>query len=46
VRLYRVTFDLLRADGVDKAGRHTLYVYVTRPKVPAIWHVAWVSTKP
>ena len=46
VRLYRVVFDLRRAEGVTKAGSHTLYVYVTRSRPPAPWGVAWVSTKP
>ena len=46
-RLYRVTFDLLRADGVDRAGRHTLYVYVNRSaKLGGVWRVVWVATKP
>lgn len=46
VRLYRVVFDLRRADRSVSAGRHTLYVYVARTKGPPIWGVAWVSTKP
>ena len=45
-RLYRVAFDLPRADGVDTVGRHTLYVYVTRSSKLAVWRVAWVATKP
>ncbi len=45
-RLYRVTFDLLRADGVDAVGRHTIYVYVSRSAKLGVWSVAWVGPKP
>lgn len=45
-RLYRVTFDLLRANGVDRPGRHTIYVYVTHAARLGVWSVAWVATKP
>jgi hypothetical protein len=45
-RLYRVEFDLLRSDGYDAAGRHTIYVYVTRRAKLGVWLVAWVGTKP
>jgi hypothetical protein len=41
-----VTFDLLRADGVDAAGRHTIYVYVTQSDpTPNVWRISWVATK-
>jgi hypothetical protein len=45
-RLYRVVFDLLRSDGRDAAGRHTIYVYVTHRRKLGVWDVAWVDTKP
>jgi hypothetical protein len=45
-RLYRVVFDLLRPTGHDAAGRHTIYVYVTRRGKLGVWVVAWVGTKP
>jgi hypothetical protein len=45
-RLYRIVFDLLRADGPDAAGRHTIYVYVTHSPKLDVWQVAWVGTKP
>jgi hypothetical protein len=45
-RLYRVAFDLLRKDGVDTVGRHTIYVYVTRSGRLGVWRVAWVASKP
>jgi hypothetical protein len=44
-RLYRVVFDLLRSDDVDRAGRHTLYVYVDRSARLHVWRVVWVATK-
>lgn len=44
-RLYRVVFDVLRADGVDKPGRHTISVYVTRRARLGVWSVALVSSK-
>lgn len=44
--LYRVTFDLVRTDGVDRAGRHAIYVYVTRSARLGVWRVARVSTNP
>ena len=46
VRLYRVAFDLLRADGVDAPGRHTIYVYVTRARRLGVWIVAWMASRP
>ena len=46
LRLYRVAFDLLRADGVDAAGRHTIYVYVTRARRLGVWIVAWMASRP
>ena len=45
-RLYRVVFDLLRSSGHDAAGRHTIYVYVTRTPRLGVWEVAWLGTKP
>jgi hypothetical protein len=45
-RLYRVEFDLLRSDGHDAAGRHTIYAYVTHSPKLGVWQVAWVGTKP
>jgi hypothetical protein len=45
-RLYRVVFDLLRADGVDARGRHTIYVYLTRSERLGVWRVAWVAAQP
>lgn len=45
-RLYRVTFDLLRAVGADKAGRHTVYVYLTHRGRLGVWEIAWVSANP
>ena len=46
VRLYRVVLDLLRANGIDKPGRNTIYVYVTRSAKLGVWRVAWLSQKP
>jgi hypothetical protein len=43
--LYRVAFDTLRADGVDKVRRHTIYVYVTRSAKLRVWSVALVASK-
>jgi hypothetical protein len=40
-----VTFDLLRTDGVDQPGRHTIYVYVTRSAKLRVWSVALVTSK-
>lgn len=45
-RLYQVTFDLLHPDGVDRAGRHTLDVFVTRSGKLGVWLVAWIAPKP
>jgi hypothetical protein len=45
-RLYRIVFDLLRSDGHDAVGRHTIYVYVTHSPKLGVWDVAWVGTKP
>ena len=45
-RLYRVVFDLVRSDGPDAAGRHTIYVYVSHRGKLGVWDVAWVGTKP
>jgi hypothetical protein len=45
-RLYRVRFDLLRSDGIDRAGRHTIDVYVTRYGKLGVWRVVWVAAKP
>jgi hypothetical protein len=45
-RLYRVGFDLLRADGVDARGLHTIYVYVTRSRKLGVWQIAWVARQP
>lgn len=45
-RLYRVRFDLLRRVGVDRAGRHTIYVYLTRRGRLGVWEIAWVGPKP
>jgi hypothetical protein len=45
-RLYRVTFDLLRPDGRNAAGLHTIYVYVHRVAKLGVWEVAWVASKP
>jgi hypothetical protein len=45
-RLYRVTFDLVRADSVDKAGGHTIYVYVTHDRKLGVWQIAWVRSHP
>jgi hypothetical protein len=45
-RLYRVTFALLRPDGRNAAGRHTIYVYVHRVAKLGVWEVAWVASKP
>jgi hypothetical protein len=44
-RLYRVVFDLLRGNGVDTAGRHAIYVYVTHSAKLGVWKVAWVASK-
>jgi hypothetical protein len=44
-RLYRVVFDTLRADGVDRVGCHTIYVYVTRSDELHVWSVALVASK-
>lgn len=46
VRLYRVTFDTLRAGGVGAARGHTIYVYVTRRAKLGVWVVALVASKP
>jgi hypothetical protein len=40
-----VVFDTLRADGVDRVGRHTIYVYVTRSDELHVWSVALVASK-
>jgi len=45
-RLYRVLFELLGADGVDRLGRHTIYVYVTRAARLGVWRIVWVAPKP
>jgi hypothetical protein len=42
-RLYRVVFDVLQ--GKD-AGRHTIYVYVTRSARLGVWSVGWIGPKP
>jgi hypothetical protein len=46
IRLYRVTFDIPRADGVHVARRHTIYVFVTRRGKLGVWLAAWVASKP
>jgi hypothetical protein len=45
-RLYRVTFDLLRTVGADKAGRRTIYVYLTHHGRLGVWEIARVSSNP
>jgi hypothetical protein len=40
-----VVFDTLRADGVDRVGRDTIYVYVTRSDKLRVWSVALVASK-
>lgn len=45
-RLYRVTFDLLRTVGADKAGHHTIYVYLTHRGKLGVWEIAWVGSNP
>jgi hypothetical protein len=45
-RLYRVTFDLLRTVGADKAGRHTIYVYLTHHGTLGVWEIARVGANP
>jgi hypothetical protein len=45
-RLYRVVFKLLRGDGVDPAGRYTVFVYVSRSTKLGVWRVVWVAAKP
>lgn len=45
-RLYLVTYLLLRADAVDKPGRHDVFAYVARPNAHALWHLAACGTRP
>jgi hypothetical protein len=45
-RLYLVTFDLVHSDGVDKAGRRMLYVYLTRRGRLGVWTVVRAAAKP
>ncbi|HZQ88543.1 MAG TPA: hypothetical protein VFA42_00895 [Gaiellaceae bacterium] len=45
-RLYLVTYLLLKADAVDKPGRHDVFAYVARPNEHALWHLAACGTGP
>ena len=45
-RLYLVTYLLLKADAVDKPGRHDIFAYVARPNEHALWHLAACGTGP
>ena len=45
-RLYLVTYNLLRANGVDQPGRHDMFAYVARSTRHSLWHVAYCATSP
>ena len=45
-RLYLVAYNLLRANGVDKPGRHEMFAYIARPNVTARWKIAYCGTSP